>query len=184
MDFTGLADGTQIIMMNSAGTPFRAVMPVNPGTTDTVMQFTVVANTSGLPNTTIADGTQIRPSALVADPERAQPRTGSITRQLTLNEVSSDGWSARTGGEQLQVQSQKLRSLRRRSDPIPVLPGCSTPLCRETELPAVGDTEIWQIINISADAHPMHTHLTSFQLLDRTPFNLTTGRTPERSQPV
>jgi FtsP/CotA-like multicopper oxidase with cupredoxin domain len=54
--------------------------------------------------------------------------------------------------------------------PIPVLPGCTTTLCRETELPAVGDTEIWQIINISADAHPMHTHLTSFQLLDRTPF--------------
>ena len=35
----------------------------------------------------------------------------------------------------------------------------------------MGDTEIWEIINITADAHPMHTHLTSFQLLDRTPFN-------------
>jgi FtsP/CotA-like multicopper oxidase with cupredoxin domain len=43
-------------------------------------------------------------------------------------------------------------------------------LNRETELPAVGDTEIWEIINITADAHPMHTHLTSFQVLDRTPF--------------
>ena len=53
----------------------------------------------------------------------------------------------------------------------PVLPGCQSPLCRETELPAVGDTEIWEIINITADAHPMHTHLVSFQLLDRTPFN-------------
>ena len=54
---------------------------------------------------------------------------------------------------------------------IPILPDCAgTPLCRETELPAVGDTEIWEIINITADAHPMHTHLTSFQVLDRTPF--------------
>ena len=35
----------------------------------------------------------------------------------------------------------------------------------------MGDTEVWEIINITADAHPMHTHLTSFQLLDRTPFN-------------
>ena len=51
-----------------------------------------------------------------------------------------------------------------------ILPGCTTPLCRETEIPAVGDTEIWEIINITADAHPMHTHLTSFQVLDRTPF--------------
>jgi len=36
-----------------------------------------------------------------------------------------------------------------------ILPGCTTTFCRETELPAVGDTEIWEIINISADAHPM-----------------------------
>jgi len=34
----------------------------------------------------------------------------------------------------------------------------------------VGDTEIWEVINITADAHPMHTHLVTFQILDRTPF--------------
>jgi FtsP/CotA-like multicopper oxidase with cupredoxin domain len=34
----------------------------------------------------------------------------------------------------------------------------------------VGDTEIWEIINISADAHPMHTHLTSFQVINRQAF--------------
>ena len=44
---------------------------------------------------------------------------------------------------------------------------------RETELPAIGDTEIWEIINITADAHPMHLHLVSFQVLDRTPFEAT-----------
>ena len=101
------------------------------------------------------------------------PDTGSITRQLTINEVLSDD-----GPLELVVNNSKfnLKSYDpgNPTRPNPVLPGCNTPLCRETEIPAVGDTEIWEIINITADAHPMHTHLVSFQLLDRTPFHTTT----------
>jgi spore coat protein A len=173
VDFTGLATGTQVIMMNSANTPFPGGGPVNPGTTDTVMRFTVVADTSGLPNTTIANGTPIRPSALVPILKAHVPATGSITRQLTLNEVIGAG-----GPLELVMNNSKYNLKSNdpavQTRPIPVLPGCTTPLCRETELPAVGDTEIWEIINISADAHPIHTHLTSFQLLDRTPFDSAT----------
>ena len=40
-----------------------------------------------------------------------------------------------------------------------------------SELPNEGDTEIWEIVNLTADAHPMHTHLTQFQLLNRQSFN-------------
>ena len=170
VDFSELAVGTEVLMMNAAGTPFPDGDEPTPGGTDTVMKFIVVANSSGLPDTAIADGTQIRPSALVPILDAFNPATGSITRQLTLNEVSSE-----EGPLELVVNNSKynLKSY----DPAnstranPVLPGCQSPLCRETELPAIGDTEIWQIINITADAHPMHTHLTSFQLLDRTPFN-------------
>ena len=41
----------------------------------------------------------------------------------------------------------------------------------ETELPKEGATEIWQIINTTADAHPMHLHLVQFQLVSRQPYN-------------
>jgi hypothetical protein len=41
----------------------------------------------------------------------------------------------------------------------------------ETELPVEGTTEIWQIINTTADAHPMHLHLVQFQLVSRQPYN-------------
>ena len=41
-----------------------------------------------------------------------------------------------------------------------------------TETPKKGDTEIWRIINLTADGHPIHLHLVHFQVLDRTPFNL------------
>jgi spore coat protein A len=36
-----------------------------------------------------------------------------------------------------------------------------------TENPMVGDTEIWTVYNATADAHPVHLHLVSFQIVDR-----------------
>jgi len=39
------------------------------------------------------------------------------------------------------------------------------------ESPRVGDTEIWQFVNLTVDAHPMHMHLVQFQVYDRQPFN-------------
>jgi spore coat protein A len=40
------------------------------------------------------------------------------------------------------------------------------------ENPRVGDTEIWQFVNLTVDAHPMHMHLVKFQVYDRQPFNV------------
>lgn len=39
-----------------------------------------------------------------------------------------------------------------------------------TERPHVGSTELWEIINLTEDAHPIHTHLVQFQVLDRQDF--------------
>jgi spore coat protein A len=41
-----------------------------------------------------------------------------------------------------------------------------------TELPQEGDTEIWEIVNLTADAHPIHLHLVQFQLMNRQNFNV------------
>ena len=169
VDFSDYA-GQEIVLMNSAGTPFPDGDEPTANGTDTVMKFIVGTTTSGIADTAIADGTQIRQTPLKTIIDAHNPSTGSITRQLTLNEVSSI-----EGPLELVVNNSKFNL--KSYDPAsstranPVLPGCQSPLCRETELPAVGDTEIWEIINITADAHPMHTHLVSFQLLDRTPFN-------------
>ena len=38
--------------------------------------------------------------------------------------------------------------------------------------PRLGDTEVWQFINTTEDAHPMHLHLVRFQVLDRQPFDV------------
>lgn len=36
-----------------------------------------------------------------------------------------------------------------------------------TETPTAGTTEVWDIFNLTADAHPIHLHLTQFQVLAR-----------------
>jgi len=42
-----------------------------------------------------------------------------------------------------------------------------------TETPKVGSTEDWWLVNPTMDTHPIHTHLTQFQVVCRIPFNAT-----------
>jgi FtsP/CotA-like multicopper oxidase with cupredoxin domain len=41
-----------------------------------------------------------------------------------------------------------------------------------TELPQIGSTEIWEFINLTPDAHPIHVHLIQFQVLNRQVFQV------------
>ena len=36
-----------------------------------------------------------------------------------------------------------------------------------TENPGVGETEVWEIYNATADAHPMHIHEVAFEVVNR-----------------
>jgi len=40
-----------------------------------------------------------------------------------------------------------------------------------TELPQIGTTEIWELVNLTDDAHPIHLHLIDFLILDRQEFD-------------
>ncbi|MDE3157133.1 MAG: multicopper oxidase domain-containing protein [Acidobacteriota bacterium] len=46
-----------------------------------------------------------------------------------------------------------------------------------TETPALGTTEIWNLVNVTEDSHPIHLHLVRFQILDRRPFDVFQFRT-------
>ena len=41
-----------------------------------------------------------------------------------------------------------------------------------SEVSNEGDTELWEVVNLTGDAHPIHTHLTQVQLMNRQEFDL------------
>ena len=43
-----------------------------------------------------------------------------------------------------------------------------------TETPREGSTEVWEVANLTGDAHPIHIHLIQFQVISRQPFDVDT----------
>ena len=39
-------------------------------------------------------------------------------------------------------------------------------------MPEEGTTELWEIVNLTADSHPIHLHLVQFQLMNRQAFDV------------
>jgi spore coat protein A len=82
-------------------------------------------------------------------PGRAANLPGPVatTRYITLNEIAAEtvNWVLLLNGADFE-------------DPT-------------TETPQVGTTEDWVYINLTGDTHPMHTHLVTFQVVGRTPFD-------------
>jgi FtsP/CotA-like multicopper oxidase with cupredoxin domain len=148
VDFSGCNQGDEITLLNiGPDEPFKGpetkLEPADPETTGQVMKFKVVAKKSG--------GTGQAPTAL---PAIGRLSTTLPARELTINEEHA------TEAE------------------IPVLSKLGTgdkgPLNWEdpiTETPFVGDTEIWQIVNLTEDAHPIHLHQVMFQVVDRQPID-------------
>lgn len=179
VDFRGVPAGTVLILYNDAAAPFptgdRAMdfHPGNPKTpastpgstpnTRALLQVRVVARTGAAdaPIRLPASGTQNPLDApfLVAqqpDVPTAVP-PGVPVRRLTLNE-SFDAY-----GRLLQALGTDQ----------PVADGeFGRPFhAPPTEVVNAGSTEVWEILNLSADTHPMHFHLVNVQVLSRQRFN-------------
>jgi FtsP/CotA-like multicopper oxidase with cupredoxin domain len=95
-------------------------------------------------------------------------------RQMTLNEVlegptTVDGVDYEGGPEEVLVNNTHWSGQdgdgNVRPDFTPISVGGIT--AGYSELPREGETEIWEIINLTADAHPIHLHLVQYQLLNR-----------------
>lgn len=148
VDFSKFAVGDEIVLLNlGPDEPFGG-LPVNPDaqadadTTGQVMQFKIVALTDA--------GNPGEIPAVLPAIERLT--TDLPARNLTLNEELYDPADIPVGAKLGTGQRGALRW----GDEI-------------TENPQLGDTEIWNIVNLTVDAHPIHLHLVQFQVIERTP---------------
>jgi spore coat protein A len=95
----------------------------------------------GCADTSVLPGT-LRP------PLRLDPATAVRTRRLTLDERMDD----------IQRSMGMLLNSTPWHAPI-------------TEKPMLGTTEIWELVNLTDDSHPIHLHLVRLQILDRRRFD-------------
>lgn len=189
IDFTAFA-GKNIIMTNSAKAPFPAGKNPDPKTTGQIIQFrvspTLVPDSSFNP---AAAGATLR-SLANQIVRLVNPLTGTLAinvtptkkRQLTLNEVmgplgplevilNNTRWTGMWPGT-APMSPPRVRTLPGGiTDFTPFTVGGVTTYY--SEIVQEGTTEVWEIINLTRDAHPIHLHLVQFQLLNRQPFNKT-----------
>ncbi len=172
IDFAGF-NGQTLTLVNSAKAPFPNGAAPDPSTFGEVMQFKVVSPLQGTDTSyNPATGAALRtPMVRLANPATgALAVTPDVKRQLVLVEVEGGG-----GPEEVLVNNSRFDGLEQ---------GTTTPIPDSTlvngnwmtELPRVGSTEVWEIINTTADAHPIHIHLVQFQLINRQMFNVTQYR--------
>jgi len=179
IDFGAFANKT-LLMRNSARTPYDKGAPPMGSTTGRVMQFTVVppaaagfVDNSYDPSTLTPIRTGLQTIKRLVNPAGTVNPAVTVTqnRQLTLNEVMGPG-----GPLEILVNNTKWSGRRPTSvaHADPNIPGSVSDGIGAwlTETPAEGTTEVWEIINLTADAHPIHTHLTQFQILNRQNFNV------------
>jgi FtsP/CotA-like multicopper oxidase with cupredoxin domain len=171
VDFSSAA-GQTLLLRNTGRTPYPKGESPHGSTLGRITLVRVgpgpVADASYDP----ASGIPLRkPMIRLVDPAAAALAPGVTvdkTRQLTLNEVEGPG-----GPLEVLVNNTKWSGKRAdgtaRSDFTPVPTGGITEYL--SELPLEGTTEVWEIVNLTADAHPIHLHLVQFQLLNRQGFN-------------
>jgi len=167
VDFTNVPVGNYVLGNVGPDEPFGGGEPgvdfnvADPDSTGQVMQFRVVPAVAPDPTTP--------PQFFVLPAISPLPAANPTPRKLALIEMMSevhDGPSEATLGNLVDgVAIHKMWS-----DPV-------------TENPAVGDTEIWELYNTTADAHPMHIHETVFEIVNREGLVLDPG-TGEPVQPI
>jgi spore coat protein A, manganese oxidase len=184
IDFSGMA-GKTFTLTNDAQFPYPSGGPVTPGLDDRVMQFKVTRTLSSKDTTyDPASGQPLRggahqPPVMV---RLSNPSTGKladgvntdVVRQLVLVEVEGPG-----GPVEVLLNNTKWDGLREggKRDEVAGGPGSKLDGSGDhaTELPRLGSTEVWEIMNLTQDAHPIHLHLIQFQLLNRQQITQTTN---------
>ncbi len=158
VDFTNAPTGNHVLRNAGPDEPFGGGEPpddfesADPDTTGQILQFQVVPAVAPDPST---------PPQFLQLPAIAPLPAHALTRPLALIEKAGVGFDAdeqpvegpveallgTVGGDGILLEQKWMDDV--------------------TENPDVGATEIWEIYNTTADAHPMHVHEIAFEVVNR-----------------
>ena len=142
VDFTGIALGSTVMMMNDAHEPY-------PDGDDPVVVEMMKININ-TPVPANDPDTSVLPASLQLPPvPRLIPTRRLAARDVVLKE----------GMDEL-------------GNPVEILLNGYHFMDPTTDFIKEGSTETWRWINLTVDAHPMHPHLVTFQVVNRQPFDV------------
>lgn len=171
------------LMKNTAKSPYPGGDTPQGATTGKVMQFVVQGGP--VTDTSYNPATNLKLREPMVRLSNGAPVTK--TRQLTLNEIALlprsavDPVSGNTvlypgGPVEILVNNTKWDGMRIKGvktdgmyDMVPIDSSWQTDPAGNylSEVLGEGETELWEIVNTTMDAHPIHTHLAQFQLVSR-----------------
>ena len=157
VDLTNVPLGKHVLRNAGPDEPFGGGEPdedfetADPDTTGQIMQFRVA------PAVDTDDST---PPQFLQLPAITPLPAATVTRQLALIEKADEGLDEE--GKEVEGPIEALLGTVRNGEPQPL--EWMDPV---TENPNVGATEVWEIYNTTADAHPMHIHEIAFEVVDR-----------------
>jgi spore coat protein A len=181
VDFSDLAPGTELTMWNTARAPFEGAFadPATAGGSDLegllpypeVLRLRVVGGRPSrysVPSTLATDFQRTRQDELAASVVRAialVERAAEVEGQapmLTLRELVEDPAAAEPVITTVEARGGKEHTTRWRTVATRFEDAA-------TFFPVLLEPEIWRLINLTEDTHPIHVHLDSFQVLGRHP---------------
>jgi FtsP/CotA-like multicopper oxidase with cupredoxin domain len=151
VDFTNVPVGSHVLGNIGPDEPFGGGEPpgdfdtADPDSTGQVLQFRVVRAVAPDPTT---------PPQFLMLPAIAPLPAPTTTRPLALMEQASAYWDGPAEAMLGVVDGSGNPTHKMWMDPV-------------SENPNVGDTEVWEIYNFTADAHPMHVHEVTFEVVNR-----------------
>ena len=172
VDFTNVPAGSYVLGNVGPDEPFGGGIPgddfpvADPATTGQIMQFNVVPAVGADTST---------PPQFLQLPAITPLPAESVTRPLALIEKADEGEDAE--GEEVEGPVEALLGTVEGGVPEEKLW-----MDAVTENPAVGATEVWEFYNATADAHPMHVHEVTFEVVNRQ--NLVTDEEGEVVEPI
>jgi FtsP/CotA-like multicopper oxidase with cupredoxin domain len=182
VDFGGQA-GKTFTMKNFAVIPFPSGSPTGFGAPDAtadglVMQFKVDLPLQGTDTTFNPAGSH--PALRAAPIVNIKTIAPNKKRQLILVEEEGDTanpdgpGSPVADGDPVESLINNTKWNGNREGTTIVVPGSTSNGhgVSATETPQEGSTELWEVANLTGDAHPIHIHLIQFQVISRQTFDV------------